>query len=803
MNGMKSFGTQWSSGSTQWSGAGLRADALSEAYQFHLRNELPAAISKYVQSCIERPNRARAFHDLGVAFVDASLGLTAVPYLLRAHRLQPEDASYLNDIVFAYLRSARLERAEALISHAARFLPQGEQRCASLKLALERARSGQPVAAWGLDVPKVRGPGDEPADAPVGLAIATPAHMRYQTNFARLSEQYEAAFDAGDAFTLKGILDEIKIMLDADPDWGEGLHMYGLGRMLLGFVADGGSAMERAVELLPGRHDLWDHLAQARKQQEDFDGMRDAFEESLSLNPNRAESWNNAADASLELGRPVEAYQYALQALRLAPEMVQAYFNLARASNELGSVDAAIGLYRKVLELEPEFYRAWNELGSLHLTLGDHPQAIHCYEKVLEVSPDNAGALSCLLFSHNYMGSEDASALFSRAQRFGELLGAQPDRDWSGVERMADRPLRIGFVSGDFHGHPVGKFFCTVVEQLSRSNRVELHAYPTSRANDAWTERIRACFKVWHPLIGLHVEEAEAVVLDDKIDILVDLSGHTAKHRLWLFARKPAPIQVTWLGYFGTTGVKAIDYLLAGPWDVPKDEERWFTERIWRLPYTRLCFSAPMAKARVAALPLKSQGRICFGCFNNIRKLNDEVIRLWGRILAALPDSILFLKNRPLESEPVRKNLLERFAQVGIAADRLVMEPASDYESYLDSYGLVDIALDPFPYTGGTTTIESLWMGVPVITLKGDRLLSRQGESMLMALGLGDWVASSEDEYFEKAVSFARDATALADLRGGLRSRLESSPLMDSRRFANDLEGVFRGMWYQWLKESA
>lgn len=795
------YGTQWSVGPAQFSFGGFRPDLLIEANALHARRDLNGAIAKYMQACLERPNRARAFHDLGIAFVEASLGLTAVPFLLRAHRLQPADRDYLNDIVYAFLRSGRFARAERLIEESAS--RSTRESGAVLLAALEKARAGQAVETWGLAHPVIRSSGTEAPDRPAPLATESASHANHRAFFSGLSSRFEAAFAAGDALEVKEITEALEPLLAEDPAWGEGLHMFGLGRMLLGHVADGERAMARAAEILPGRHDLWDHLAQACKQQEEFDRMRDAFEESLGLNPTRAESWNNAADACLELGRHIDAYQYALQAIRLAPAMVQAYFNLARATNDLGNVDQAVALHRKVLEMNPEFHRAWHELGSIHLTLGDHEQAVHCYEKVLEVSPGNAGALSGLLFSHNYMGSETAAELFARARRFGELLALPPQRDWKAVDRTPERPLRVGFVSGDFHGHPVGKFFCTVVESLSRVDGLELFAYPTSRSQDVWTERIRACFGHWQSLVGLHVEEAERIVLEDRIDILVDLSGHTAKHRLWLFARRPAPIQVSWLGYFATTGVKAMDYLLAGPWDVPPEEEACFTEQIWRLPHTRLCFSVPMADVQVAPLPMRATGQVTFGCFNNIRKINDQVIALWSRILSAVPGSMLYLKNRPLESEAVRNNLQERFARHGIAPDRLRMEPASDYASYLDSFAGVDISLDPFPYTGGTTTIESLWMGVPVLTLKGDRLLSRQGESMLRELALPEWVAESEEDYLARAVQFAADAAALAALRAALRPALQRSALMDAPRFAADLNAAFRGMWQRWLQSGA
>ena len=257
---------------------------------------------------------------------------------------------------------------------------------------------------------------------------------------------------------------------------------------------------------------------------------------------------------------------------------------------------------------------------------------------------------------------------------------------------------------------------------------------------------------------------------------------------------------MSWLGYFATTGVAAIDYLIADPWTLLASEEGNFTEQIWRLPETRLCFTAPNVKVEVAPLPALSNGYLTFACFNNLAKMNDAVVALWARVLVAVPDSRLFLKSLQFNEVSARQSVVERFAAHGVHAERLILEAAAPRAEYLATYQRVDIALDPFPYTGGTTSVESLWMGVPVLTLDGKSFLSRQGVGLLMNAGLPAWIAADADDYVARAVSHASDVQALASLRAGLRQQVLASPIFDAPRFAQHFEAALRGMWQEWCE---
>jgi predicted O-linked N-acetylglucosamine transferase (SPINDLY family) len=360
------------------------------------------------------------------------------------------------------------------------------------------------------------------------------------------------------------------------------------------------------------------------------------------------------------------------------------------------------------------------------------------------------------------------------------------------------KPLRVGFVSGDLHRHPVGYFMESTFQELARGP-LELYAYANQPMDDDLTEHIRPCFKAWHDIWEVEDEAVAHLIRTDDIDILVDLSGHTAHHRLPVFARKPAPVQVTYLGYSGTTGLSTMDYILGNRWLMPEGEPNWHTETPFRLPDTQLCFTPPALDVVVEPPPALRNGYVTFGNYNNLAKMNDASIACWARILQTVPSSRLVLKAKQLDGSDVHARVLERFATFGIAAERLsLLGHSASFAEHMQSYGLMDIALDPFPYNGTTTTMDCLWMGVPVLTLTGDRYIDRVGTSILQILDLQEWVASSQDDYVARAARLAADVQALATLRAGLRERFVASPLCDAPRFAANLERAFRDMWQAW-----
>jgi len=323
----------------------------------------------------------------------------------------------------------------------------------------------------------------------------------------------------------------------------------------------------------------------------------------------------------------------------------------------------------------------------------------------------------------------------------------------------------------------------------------EIVCYANGRTEDALTARLRAHADLWRPIAGKPDDEVAALIEADGIDILVDLSGHTAKNRLPLFARRPAPLQLTWLGYFGTTGLEAIDHILADHFVIGNGEERFHAERVHRLEGCYLCWEPHPIEVAVGPPPSVGNGFVTFGCFNNLSKLSPETIALWQRLLLALPDARLFLKSRSLGDAATRNRIEARFAEAGIAPERLRLEGHAPLAEAMACYNEIDIALDPFPFGGGTTTAETLWMGVPLVTMRGERWTGRMSQSMLCAIGHADWVSDSQDDYLARAIAWAEDPAFLAEARRTLRQDLLASPFCDGKAFAKKLEAAFRTLW--------
>jgi predicted O-linked N-acetylglucosamine transferase (SPINDLY family) len=539
---------------------------------------------------------------------------------------------------------------------------------------------------------------------------------------------------------------------------------------------------------------------------QNMDRAEAAYRRAIEVQSDYAPAHNNLGKLFLDLGRCEAAFDCFRRALEIQPNFLAAHLNLGIALATTGEHHAAMASYQRVLELEPTNADAHLGMGEAQKYYGDFDASIASILRALEIKPDYALAHSNLLFQRNYLQGSSEALSFVNAKSFGKMASqiASAYTHWPNPA-IAHRCLRVGFVSGDLSNHPVGYFVECVVAALSAQNPTpfELVAYSTHNKTDEVSQRIRAHFDAWHSVERLSDEDLARHIWNDGIDILVDLSGHTAHNRLPVFAWRPAPVQVSWLGYFATTGVAEMDYIIADYWTLPPEQETFFTEKIWRLPETRLCFTAPNVDAEVNPLPAATNGFVTFGCFNNLSKMNDAVVGLWAQILNQLPDSKLFLKCPQLSESAVQAGTCARFAEHGIASYRLIFEHYDTRAKYLATYHRIDIALDPFPYPGGTTTVEALWMGIPVLTLPGDQFLSRQGVGLLMNAGLPDWVATDANDYIARTVGHANDLPKLAALRARLREQVLASPVFDAPRFAKHFEEALREMWNKWCDAQA
>lgn len=463
----------------------------------------------------------------------------------------------------------------------------------------------------------------------------------------------------------------------------------------------------------------------------------------------------------------------------------------------------AIACYREALQVDPDAPYTYNNLGLAFYAFGLVEEAVECCKQALERDPNNLNAWSNLLYYLHYRNF-DRETVFQSHLEFGKMakqnVAEAPEAVRFPNRPKRGRPLRIGYLSPDFRGHSVAYFLEPVLKSHDHA-RFQIFGYANVPAPDLHTLRFRTYCDGWHSIHGMPDEEVGALIRADEIDILVDLAGHTSENRLPLFARRWAPVQMTWLGYFDTTGLSTVDYLVTDPVSSPKDSDQPFTERLLRLPHVRLCYQPPLSAPPVAPLPSLASV-FTFGCFNNFAKLSEEALSLWARILRGAPDSRLLLKAAALGNADVRERVVRFFEERGIAPERLILRGISPFPAMLEEYGEVDVALDPFPFTGGLTTCEALWQGVPVLTLAGDSLISRQSASFLHALGMEDWIAPSLEAYERKAIALASNPAPLAPLRTELRPRMAVSPICDRVAFTRALEALYRQAWRAWCRRN-
>lgn len=585
------------------------------------------------------------------------------------------------------------------------------------------------------------------------------------------------------------------LMTGQYPDSAAAWILLGASRHLQG--KDGLPALRNAVELQPTDALAHSNLGNALKDLGQLEEAVVSYRRALKLKPDLAGIHYNLGLALMDSGKIDSALASYRQALALKPDYAEAYNDAGNALGRLGQLDAALASYRRALTLQPDYAEAHYNLGNALQDLGQLEAALSSYRRALEIKPDLAKAHSNLLFALNYSANYTPAYCLERALQFGQMASGKALRHFTAWQcpSQSER-LRVGIVSGDLRSHPVGYFLESLVAQLD-ATRIELIAYPTHVKEDALTARIKPYFAAWKPLTALSDEAAARLIHADGVHVLLDLSGHSRYNRLPIFAWKPAPLQASWLGYFATTGMAEMDYFLADHVGVPETAREHFTEAIYYLPDTRLCFTPPQPDLPVAPLPALNNDRITFGCFQNLSKVNDKVLATWAKIFAALPNARLRMQCPQLSEPAQMAQMTERLRRHGIDPGRVAMYGLSPREAYLSAHAGVDLILDTFPFPGGTTTCEALWMGVPTLTLAGDNLLARQGASLLMAAGLSEWVAVSEAEYITKAISLASDLSGLARLRATLRPSVLASPLFDAARFARNFETALRGMWEQ------
>ena len=529
----------------------------------------------------------------------------------------------------------------------------------------------------------------------------------------------------------------------------------------------------------------------------DFDKPKDSlqyFNKALEFNPSYVEAYNGMGAANEKLGNKNDALKNYQKATEIKPDYAEAYNSLGTLYSNLSKFDESLSNYKKAIQLNTNYEKAYNNLGNLLSNLGKFDEATNAYKQAIKIKPDYPKAYSNLLFNLIYKTDFDLNYYLSEAKKF--RLNCKTIKKLKFTYKYETNPkkLRVGFVSADFGNHPGGYFTLGLLRELRKKN-FELVAYPTIERKDELSRHLKPLFSKWSLIKKKDDENVVKQIINDGIHILIDLQGHSAKNRLPIFIYKPAPVQVTWLGQ-GSTGISEIDYFIGSNYIIPKDEEKHYVEKVLRLPEISQCFTPPDFDLKIENLPAIKNNFITFGCVNKLAKVNDDVIALWSKILLSVPNSKLLLKNKLLNSKEIIDTTIQRFKKQNVKKEQLILEGESKTrKELLNIYNKIDIVLDPFPFQGNTTSIEAVWMGVPIITLKGNRYISHFGESINSNLNMSNWIAENYEDYILKAKKFSSDINELSKIRTSLRQSCLQSPVFDSKRFSKHFDQMLWKIW--------
>lgn len=583
-----------------------------------------------------------------------------------------------------------------------------------------------------------------------------------------------------------------------EPELADAHNNLGIVLTRLGRPAEAEHHYRATLARSPDSAPAWSNLANVLVAQGKFADAVAAAERAVALEPRLADAYVNLSNALTALARFDEAASACRRALALRPDLAEAHGNLGNALAAQDRLEEAIACFSHAVALRPDYAEAYMNLGNALAAHGRPDEAAACYRKLLALRPDHAQAGSNLIFALDFDPGTSSAEAFAERRRWNDrharplaarIVPHDNDRD-------PDRRLRIGYVSADFRRHSAPVVFGPVVLAHDRDHFDVVYYAGVTRPDDV-TARFREAATLWRDVAGLDDVSLARIIRDDRIDILVDLSGHSRDHRLLVFAMKPAPVQVTAWGHACGTGLDAMDYFFADRVTVPPERRRDFSEEIIDLP-AFVAYEPPEPAPDLGPLPALDEGVVTFGCFNRPAKLGSEVLALWAEILSALPGSRLLMKFHGLDRPPAQRRIRDAFEGHGIAAERIRFLGGSPRPDHVAAYRLVDLGLDPLPHGAGVTALDGLWMGVPLVTLCGERIPARMGASFLTTLGLTDFIATTPEDYVALAVGHAKNVARLADLRATLRGRMAASALGDHRAYCRAVESAYRAMWRRW-----
>lgn len=731
------------------------AQLMQAAVAHHQAGQLDQAETRYRQVLQFEPANPDANHYLGIIAMQVGQHAAGLPHLETAWKAAPLNPQFCLALTDCLLNLARANDALCVIQSAVPHHFNTPQAQHLLQLAQGIASGERPTLTAEREV--------------------------------------IALFNAGQYALLE---ERILPFMTQYPNWGPGWQLLGIALASQNKPAE--MALQRAVGLSPNDADAHNNLGKALQDSGQLENAVLIYRRALQLKPDFTEAHNNLGNALRKLQRPEEAVSSCRRALQLKPDFAEAYNNLGNALQDMNQLESAASCFRRALELKPNLAEVHNNLANALRHLNQLDAAHASYRRALVLDPEFNKANSNLLLTMQYAEGYTPAELFAEHKAYAQRFEAPLKANWLPHPNARDsgKRLKIGYVSPDFRNHAVAFFIEPVLAKHNRE-QFETFCYYNHAVSDEVTQRLKLLADHWRDLHVLSDDAVAELIRADGIDILVDLAGHTAGGRMLTFARKPAPVQVAWLGYLSSTGLTAIDYRITDAHADPSGmSERYYSETLYRLPDTFICYQPPKDTPQVGTLPAIAQGGITFGSFNSLTKLTSGVLKLWAQVLLAVPGSRLLLKTVALADAATRQQLIADFATHGVDEERLMLVPSdATHFEHLNRYNQVDIGLDPFPCNGGTTSFDAMWMGVPVVTLAGDRFISRMGVSMLTSLGLTELIAKTPEDYVAIAARLAGDPVRLAALRAGLRERMANSPLTDAKRFTLNLEKAYREMW--------
>lgn len=584
-------------------------------------------------------------------------------------------------------------------------------------------------------------------------------------------------------------------ILQIQPGNAEAFHLLGIIAAQLRSYDEAIENFRRAIVLEPRQPAFHYNLAKALKETNDFPSAIAGYRKALSLDPEFLDAALNLGNVLKEAGRLDEAAACFKAALAKSPGDGEMHYNLGNVHVAQGRLEDAATCFRAALACKPGFAEAITNLGNVLKEQGRLQDAVDCYREAMGLAPAYLAAQHNLLYTLNFDYLETPEEVFAEHRRFGLRLASKIASGPVAAASPRASRVRLGYVSADFRTHSCA-YFLEPLLGAHDATRFEVFCYSDVKHPDTTTARLKKLAGHWRDVSRLNDDALSEVIRQDNLDILVDLAGHTEHNRLPVFAGRAAPIQVAWLGYPNTTGLATVDYRLTDSRADPEGETDFlYTERLLRLPVSFLCYQPPPGSPPVVSPPCEKNGYVTFGCFNNASKVTPSVMSVWSELLTAVSDSKLLLKSRQFKDQATRERYLDLFESFGVDRDRVeLIGQLPNRHDHLAAYGKVDIALDPFPYNGTTTTCEALWMGVPVISLAGEMHAGRVGVSLLHSIGLEALIARTPAEYVSKGAKLASDCASRAKARKTLRDSFLNSPLCDGKRFARDVESALLGL---------